>query len=240
MNVFIVYAHPEPKSFNGAMKDLAVSVLSKQGHAVQVSDLYAMKFKSIADKDDFLELSNPSFFKYQVEQKIAYEKHLLSADIVAEQEKLLWADFVIFQCPMWWFSFPAIMKGWVDRILGTGFAYGGGKWFDTGCLKGRKAMLSLTTGGPPTMYTPTGINNDINQLLYPINHGILYYVGIDVLPPYIAWSAAHVGQEKREEYLEEYRVRLLNWETTAPISYHPIADYDDKLQLKSEALLSKV
>lgn len=238
MNVFIVYTHPEPKSFNGAMKDLAISVLTEQGHAVQVSDLYAMKFKAVGDKDDFLELSNPNFFKYQVEQRKAYEQHKLSADIVAEQEKLLWADLVIFQSPVWWLSFPAIMKGWMDRVLATGFAYGGGKWFDTGCLKGRKAMLALTTAGPSSMYSPIGLHSDMHQILYPINHGTLYYVGLEVLPPYIAWSAAHVGQEKREEYLEEYRVRLLNWETTDAISYHPIGDYDENLQLKSEALLS--
>ena len=46
MNVLIVYAHPEPKSFNGAMKDLAVEVLDGAGHAVRVSDLYAMKWES--------------------------------------------------------------------------------------------------------------------------------------------------------------------------------------------------
>lgn len=45
MNVFIVYAHPEPRSLNGSLKDFAVSVLIKAGHQVQVSDLYAMKFK---------------------------------------------------------------------------------------------------------------------------------------------------------------------------------------------------
>lgn len=228
-------------SFNGAMKELAVSVLSEQGHTVQVSDLYAMNFKAVADKDDFLALSNPSFFKYQVEQSAAYQQHKLAPDIVAEQEKLLWADFVIFQFAMWWFSFPAIMKGWMDRILATGFAYGPGKppmRYDNGGLKGRKAMLALTTGTAYGAYTPTGMNGDIHQMLYPINHGILYFVGFSVLPPYVAFSPARVGEEKRKQYLEEYKVRLLNWETTDVISYHPLADYDENLQLKPQVLLS--
>ncbi|MGC5324682.1 NAD(P)H-dependent oxidoreductase [Brevibacillus sp. SYSU BS000544] len=43
MNALIVYAHPEPKSFNGALKDLAITVLTANGHQVKVSDLYAMK-----------------------------------------------------------------------------------------------------------------------------------------------------------------------------------------------------
>lgn len=236
MNVLIVYAHPEPKSFNGAMKDLAVSVLTEHGHSVQVSDLHAMKFKAVGDKSDFLELSDDSYFKYQAEQLNAYEHQHFSSDIQAEQEKLLWADFVIFQSPMWWLSFPAIMKGWMDRVITSGFSYRFGQWFDTGLLKGRKAMLVLTTGGPCSMYTQTGMHGDIDRILYPINHGVLYYVGMEVLSPFIAWSTEHVGQERREEYLNEYRARLLNWQTANTISYPSANDYDESFQLKSKAL----
>lgn len=234
MNIFIVYAHPEPKSFNGAMKDLAVSVLTEQGHSVKVSDLHAMKFKAVGDRSDFLELSDDSYFRYQVEQLNAHEHQKFSPDIQAEQEKLLWADLVIFQSPMWWLSFPAILKGWIDRVITTGFSYRFGQWFDTGLLKGRKAMLALTTGGPQSMYTPTGMHGDIDQILYQINHGVLYYVGMEVLPPYIAWSTEHAGQEKREEYLKEYQKRLLSWETAKPISYPSVEDYGESFQLKSK------
>ena len=69
MKVLIVYAHPEPKSFNGAMKDLAITVLKEQGHEVKVSDLYAMNFKAVADKEDFLELEKTDFLKYHVKEK---------------------------------------------------------------------------------------------------------------------------------------------------------------------------
>lgn len=61
MNVLIVYAHPEPNSFNGALKELAVRVLTEQGHQVQVSDLYAMNFKAVADRDDFENCPTPNF-----------------------------------------------------------------------------------------------------------------------------------------------------------------------------------
>lgn len=232
MKVFIVYAHPEPKSFNGAMKDLAVSVLTEQGHQVQVSDLYSMNFKAVADRADFLELENPDFFKYQIEQNIAYEHKKLAPDIVAEQEKLLWSDLVIFQFPLWWFSLPAILKGWVDRVMTTGFAYGGGKFYDQGGLAGRKAMLALTTGGPPTMYSETGLNGDLDQILFAINHGILYFVGLEVLPPFVAWSVARAGEEGRQHYLETYKHRLLNLEHLPTIPYRPLSDYDEQFQLK--------
>ncbi|WP_246014345.1 NAD(P)H-dependent oxidoreductase [Paenibacillus rhizophilus] len=124
MNVLIVYAHPEPESFNGALKDLAVAALTEEGHLVQVSDLYAMKFKAAADRDDFLMPVNPDFFKYQLEQGHASRTNTFSPDIKEEQEKLLWADFVIFQFPLWWYSVPAILKGWFDRVFASGFVYG--------------------------------------------------------------------------------------------------------------------
>jgi NAD(P)H dehydrogenase (quinone) len=54
MNVLLVYAHPEPASFNGALKDLAVEVLTGAGHSVEVSDLYAMRFDPVTGPGDFL------------------------------------------------------------------------------------------------------------------------------------------------------------------------------------------
>ena len=53
MNVFIVFAHPDPRSLNGAFRDVAVAELRAQGHAVQVSDLYAAGWKSAVDAADF-------------------------------------------------------------------------------------------------------------------------------------------------------------------------------------------
>jgi NAD(P)H dehydrogenase (quinone) len=77
------------------------------------------------------------------------------------------------------------------------------------------------------------LNGDINCLLYPINHGILHFVGFDVLPPFIAYACARVGKERREQYLREYEARLRTWHITAPIPYHPLDDYDETNQLKA-------
>lgn len=232
MRVLIVHAHPEPKSFTGAMKETAIRVLSEAGHEVMVSDLYAMKWKAVADEQDFRQRSDRAFFKYQLEQARAQEQGALAPDILAEQEKLLWCDALVMEFPLWWFSLPAILKGWVDRVFTMGFAYGGGRWYDRGGLAGRRAMLALTTGGSQTIFSPRGLNGDIEQILFPINHGILYFVGFDVLPPFIAWAPARVGEEQRRQYLAEYRERLLAMETAAPIPYPKLADYDETFQRK--------
>ncbi|MEH2422181.1 MAG: NAD(P)H-dependent oxidoreductase [Nostoc sp.] len=238
MNTLIVYAHPEPKSFNGALKDLAISVLSEQGHKVKVSDLYAMNFKAVANQDDFSKLADPDFLKLQVEQGKAYNNGTLAPDIVAEIEKLFWADLVVLQFPMWWFSMPAILKGWVDRVFITGAIYGGtdsrgARIYNNGGLQGRKAMISVTLGGFAGMNSMSGINGDINQQLFPINHGVLYFAGMQVLPSFVAYAPAQVGQNGREQILDEYKQRLLSIQTTPPLSYRPLADYDHNFVLKS-------
>ncbi len=104
MNVFIVYAYPEPQSFNAALKNLAISELTGAGHLVRVSDLYAMQFKAVADREDFTGRQHTRFLKYQREQTHAAQTHGFCRDIQDEQDKLLWADFVIFQFPLWRFA----------------------------------------------------------------------------------------------------------------------------------------
>ncbi|XP_077876600.1 ribosyldihydronicotinamide dehydrogenase [quinone] isoform X2 [Ictidomys tridecemlineatus] len=96
--VLIVYAHQEPKSFNGSLKKVAVDELSQQGCTVTVSDLYAMNFEPRATRKDITgDLSNPEVFSYGVEAYEAYKKNCLTSDITEEQKKVQEADLVIFQ-----------------------------------------------------------------------------------------------------------------------------------------------
>ncbi len=232
MNVLIVHAHEEPKSFNGAMRDTAMSVLKESGHTVEVSDLYAMNFNPVGGKHDFTALADPDFFKYGVEQTKATEAKTFAADVAAEQEKLFRADFLLFQFPLWWFGLPAILKGWADRVFAAGLTYGGGRWYSNGVFRGKRAMLSLTTGGPPNIYSPRGLNGDMDMLLFPIQHGTLYFVGFDVLPPFVAYAVARSTPEKRQEYLRAYAERLSHWQTATPIPFPPLEAYNESLQLK--------
>jgi putative NADPH-quinone reductase len=165
MNVLLVYAHPEPKSLNGALESFAVKRLEDAGHSVQVSDLYAMNWKATLDADDCLDRQADARFDPQMDSKRAFENGQQSKDIALEQDKLLWADAVILQFPMWWFSMPAILKGWVERVYAYGFAYGVGehsdaRWGDRygeGTMAGKRAMLIVTAGGWEAHYGPRGI-----------------------------------------------------------------------------------
>ena len=205
--VLIVFAHAEAKSFCAAIKDMCVKTLQEAGHEVQVSDLYKMKFFLPLDKTDFTELSDPSYFKPQAEQRVANEKALatFSPEVKAEHEKLRWSTVVLFIFPLYWFHLPGILKNWVDRILSYGFSYGGGK-----SLAGRKGMMLYTTGGPKAFFK--GTEECIWKL---INQYIFNFVGITPLEPYIAYSAAHVPNEVRLKYLEEVKAIMANVEARA-------------------------
>src|SRR5690606_2449016 len=108
--------------------------------------------------EDFFERRFPDALQYDREQKQASQRQTFTADIQAELDKLLACDLLILQFPLWWFSVPAILKGWIDRVFVNGTVYGaGGRRFDQGGLKGRKAMLAFTTGCFPEMMTSDGL-----------------------------------------------------------------------------------
>jgi len=226
LNVFIVHAHHEPRSFNGALTAHAQSVLAAAGCGVRVSDLYVMGFDPVSDRRNFVTVADPDYLKQQTEESHATRHHGFAPEIDAKLEKLDWCDTLVFQFPLWWFGLPAILKGWVDRVFAMGRTYGGGHWYDNGCFRGKRAMLSLTIGGPATMYREDGLSGDIHMLLYPIQHGILRFTGFDVLPPFIVHGPARIGREAREARIRAYGERLLAIPDAAPIDFPSLNEYD--------------
>lgn len=217
MKTLIVYWHPEPQSFNGALFRTAQDVLIGAGHAVQTSDLHAMQFDPVSGRHNFTTVKNPGYFKPQIEEMHATEQGGFATDIEAEIAKIEWCDLMIMQFPLWWFGLPAALKGWVDRVFAMGRVYGGGRVYGTGVFRGKRAMLSLTTGGPAATYSKDGNNGDIDAILRPIHRGILQFVGFDVLAPHIAYSVARLSDEERQQILIAYQQRLATIEQEAPI-----------------------
>lgn len=139
MNVLIVYAHPEPKSFDKEILKRSIESLATCGHTAAVSDLYEMDFNPVASANDFEQHRFPDCLQYDREQKRSSQIDGFSADIQVEIEKLKRCNLLILQFPLWWFSVPAIMKGWIDRVLVSGQAYGQGKRLETGGASWQKS-----------------------------------------------------------------------------------------------------
>lgn len=207
MNILIIYAHPQVQSFNAALKEIAITTLQQQGHIVKISDLYQMNFKAIADWNDFTFQDSKLSMQYSIAEKIAYDNDALTKDILIEQEKLRWCDLLILQFPFWWFSVPAILKGWLDRVLAKGFAFEDGKWFDTAPLVGRQALLVTTTQGPEAAYQQGTVNGPIDLLLQPIHH-TLHFVGFATHQPFVGYGVMDSDELKRQNYLQAYAKRL--------------------------------
>ncbi len=224
MNVLAVLAHPEPRSFCAALRDLTVRELAAAGHAVAQSDLYAMRFKAVADRDDFADL-DPSYFKLQAEQRRAAEASGFAADIAAEQRKLAQADLLVLHFPLWWFGMPAILKGWFDRVLALGFAYGGGRWFDRGVFRGKRAVAVLTTGARADRFQPDALFGRLDWMLHPLRVGTLNFCGFDTLEPFVAYGAASIDDTARQGYLAAWHERLPRLASEAPQPFRRLADF---------------
>jgi NAD(P)H dehydrogenase (quinone) len=231
MHVLVVYAHPEPKSFNGALLEAGLDALQAAGHEVRVSDLYAMGFDPVSDRRNFTGAKDPAYFKQQQEESHAAQASGFAPVLSLEMGKLAWCDLLVLQFPLWWFGLPAILKGWVDRVFAMGVAYGSGRWYSRGVFAGKRAILCLTTGGPASMYAPDGLNGDIQQLLFPIQHGMLYFTGFSVLPPFIAWSVARASDRERRAYLDGWAERLRTAFEVEPIPFLPLEAYDEQYRL---------
>jgi NAD(P)H dehydrogenase (quinone) len=234
MRVFIVHAHHEPASFNGAMTREATAALTAAGHEVVISDLYAMGFNPVSDRRNFLTVKDPTRLRQQAEEAYAAEHDGFAPDIQAEMDKLFWCDVLILQFPLWWFGLPAILKGWVDRVFASGGRiYGGGRWYDRGVFVGKRAMCSVTVGGPAAMYSERGLNGAIGAILFPINHGMLYFTGFTVIEPFLVHGPVRISPEERVAHLARYRQRVLDLGSAPTIAYPRLADYDENYVLKS-------
>ncbi|NVH75762.1 NAD(P)H-dependent oxidoreductase [Paraburkholderia sp. JPY432] len=209
MNALIVYAHPEPKSMNGALKDAAVRALTDAGWQVEVSDLHAQDFRAAAGWEDFTRPVSPGRLSYVHEQRYATKGGYYSVDIVAEQEKVRRADLIIFQFPLWWYAVPAILKGWADRVLANGFAYDEQHMFEDGLLRGKRAMLSFTTGGTEAeLIADREHTGTVDEFMRPFSGGVLKFTGMQVLPPFIAYAPASLDEAGRRSQILQYEYRL--------------------------------
>jgi len=217
MNILIVHAHPEPRSFSSALACRARHVLVDIGHSVDVSDLYAMNWDPVSSRENFVSVFDAGYFKPQLEEKHAAAVGGSAPVIQAEMDKVSRADFIVLNFPLWWFSLPAILKGGVDRVFAMGFAYGGGRVFETGVFRGKRGMLSITTGGPEASYQEDGRMGPLLRHLFHVHYGMLWFCGIEVLPPFVAWSAAHVDAAQRARYLDTFEQRLRTLEQTEPL-----------------------
>lgn len=235
MNILIVLAHPERQSFNGGLVDIAVKQLGDAGHSVEVDDLYADQFDPVERTELYPHKAVDEDYFYPLnEQRAHYEQNTLAQDVQRELARLEWADLVIFQFPLWWHAQPAILKGWFDRVLVYGGRYTSRMRYDHGYYRGKRAMLSVTTGSPEKAFQPFGRAGNMVHWLWPI-HSSLYYVGFEVLAPQVSYGIQGGGIRYQEEteiigHLEAckgaWASRVVSLDAESPIPFTGWNDWD--------------
>jgi NAD(P)H dehydrogenase (quinone) len=237
MKVLIVLAHPVRQSFNGGLVDGAIAQLVDEGHAVEVDDLYAEQFDPVERAEHYPHSAVAADYFYPLNaQRAHHEENALPQDVQRELARLEWADLVIFQFPLWWHAQPAILKGWLDRVLVYGGRYTSRMRYDKGYYRGKRAMLSVTTGSPENTFQPFGRAGNMVHWLWPL-HSSLYYVGFDVLAPQVSYGIQGGGIRYQEDtaiigHLEACKAawasRLRNLDSELPIPFTGWDDWDDE------------
>lgn len=208
MQVLIVHAHPEPQSFSTSWAQTAMSTLTENGHDVALSDLYQMSWNPTASAADFQDRADSNYMNYAIEQRHNWNANTLSDDITREVNKLLAADLVILNFPLYWFSTPAIMKGWIDRVLISGVVYGGKRIYEKAGLTGKRALITCTLGGRQDMFGADAIHGSLHDLLKHLIQGTLGYAGMTVLEPFFGFHVPYISDTERQQILEDYGARL--------------------------------
>lgn len=136
MKILVILAHPRPGSFNHAIAEAAVQALAATGHQVVFHDLYGECFDPILDIEEIPRASEPG-------------------NVIGRHcRELAEAEGIIVIHPNWWGMPPAILKGWVDRVMRPGLAYeflegDGGEGVPRGLLQARRALVFNTSNTPP-------------------------------------------------------------------------------------------
>lgn len=231
MQVHLVHAHPEEDSFVAAMRDVMIHRFSAAGASVTLSDLYAMKFDPVMSADDFGERRDPDHVTYALEQRHGYETRTLAPDILAEIDKVIAADVLAFTFPLFWFSVPAMLKGWIERVLISGPFYGGRRIYANGGLAGKRALAAFSLGGRPHMFGPDAVHGELETgMMRHFFQGTLGYVGLDVLEPFVAYHVPYLDADARKAMLDRLAEHVDRIDDLPVLAMPDLARFDATFQ----------
>lgn len=228
MIVHVIHAHSEPDSFVAAMKNIIVEQFRRDGAQVTVSDLYAMEFNPLLSANDFTQRQQADHLVYALEQRKGFEAGTLAADIQTEVDKVLGADLLVFTFPVYWFSVPAILKGWIERVFLSGPFYGGKRIYGKGGLAGKRAFVATSLGGRDHMFGPGALHGELTTgMMRHFFQGCLGYVGLAVHDPFIAYHVPYITDADRQTILNNLRITVGELDSRAYIPMPDLTDYDE-------------
>ncbi|PJL59152.1 NAD(P)H-dependent oxidoreductase [Stenotrophomonas maltophilia] len=242
MRALILLAHPEPRSFNAHLATQAAEQLRHDHLQVDMVDLYAEGFDPLEAAWHHPRRLQPERFDAQREQRYSAEHDQLPAEVQRHLQLLQATDLLILQFPLWWFAAPAILKGWLDRVLVYGPMYNSRQRHEHGVMRGKRALLSVTTGSSAQACAADGREGDTRLLLWPLMYS-LRYVGFEVMEPHVvhgvrsglAPERAQAHDEALAMAARNYRERLAQWTQWPIVLFNDSEDFEDGVVLRAEA-----
>lgn len=186
MKISVILGHPSPESFNAAIARIVVRTLLNSGHTVNFHDLYQEKFDPLL-------------------QGAELARDLAGDALVAEhQRQIKAAEGIVVIHPNWWGQPPAMLKGWVDRVLRENVAYAfppGGGGLPAGLLQARAALV-FNTSNTPERRESTAFGDPLERIWKDCIFG---FCGVTVVARKMFCIMAGSSQVQREQWLEEAR-----------------------------------
>ena len=186
MSYLIIYAHPNPGSFNHAIMETITEELRHNGKGVKIRDLYQMEFNSVLKSEDLAHM----------------QKGSIAQDVKEEQALIRSAEMMILVYPLWWAGMPAMLKGYVERVFSEGFAYRITDDGIAGLLGGKKVFLFTTMGASMGDYEERGFFKSMGQITDTV---IFSFCGFEVLGHKYFPSVPYVTASDRMRMLDEVR-----------------------------------
>ena len=162
MRHLVIAAHPSAKSFNHAVVESYLTALRDRGHGVECRDLYAANFNPVLSARELAAIARGSVAK----------------DVRHEQKAIVRADVLTFIAPLWWSGFPAMLKGYLDRVFCAGFAYviKGGEYLPG--LAGKKGVMITTAGADVEELRTSG---RLRAFKTVFDEGVMEFCGIELV-----------------------------------------------------------
>lgn len=182
----IIYSHPNQFSFNHAIKEKVISLINSRGDQYQLIDLYAQKFQPVLSVDDFIALQN----------------NTVEDDIKKNQSMITEANNLIFIYPVWWYGQPAILKGWIDRVFSSGFAYQDDENGFLPLLTGKTATVIVTLGSQQEILLQYGMDDFMKNMIV----GTLNLVGITDVNCQQLYAVPSITAAERQTMLDSITI----------------------------------
>jgi NAD(P)H dehydrogenase (quinone) len=237
MTTLIVLAHPNPRSFNAQWAKASAAACADQ---VLWSDLYALGFNPVESAEHYAKSSDEfDPLKAQFEAAV---NGTLPGDVAREIEKIRAAERIIFHFPLWWFSPPAILKGWTERCLAHGALHTSDTRFDNGPSRGKEALFCVTTGASEAESGPDGKEGNTHLHLWPLAY-TLRYCGFTIKKPLLLHGVHGYFEGDAKQALEQRCTAMLagqqqvidNWDQRPNIAFNNETDFDKDGRLKTTA-----